>query len=108
MDLIEKRSRGHQAENLLRDPLLQEALREVGLAAHRAFERAKSDEELRTARQVLDAAERFVRMLRIAVGEGTAAARKIDDEMRQPSLISRSVRAVRNRNGEGMPWESAT
>ena len=108
MDLIDKKARGHDAARILDEPLLKEALREVGLAAHRAFERATSDEELRVARQTLDAAERFVRMLRIAVGEGAAATKRLERELRPQTAVSRAIRAVRERRQEGMPWENAS
>lgn len=107
MNDIEKKSRGHQAEALLKDELLQEAIRQVRYAAHRAFERAKGDEDaLRRAAYLLDAANDFQRFLTLAVSQGDAAAKKIDAEMSEGKIIRGIGRLVRNRAAEGMPWSA--
>lgn len=108
----ELRARGIQAQNLLKDDMLQEALREVAYAAHRAFEAAHGDLELvRQASNLLDAANRFQLVLRLAMEQGKAADKRLDREI-QGSRARRAMREarglVRNRNApaEGMPWRS--
>lgn len=103
----EQRARGIQAENLLKDEMLQEALREVAYAAHRAFEAAHGDPELvRRASQLLDAANQFRLTLQLAIVHGKAADKRLDREI-QGSAARRAMRGlVRNRNAPiaGMPW----
>jgi hypothetical protein len=108
----ELRARGIQAQNLMKDEMLQEAIREVAFAAHRAFESAHGDVELvRQASHLLDAANRFQLVLRLAMEQGKAADKRLDREI-QGGRARRAMREarvlVRNRNApvEGMPWRS--
>ena len=107
MTPIERKARGSRAANLLNDDMLQEALREVGYSAHRAFESAKTEAELVLAREMLRGAEAFVRVLRLAVEHGSAAAKQIDRELAvNDGLVANLMRRTRNR--EDMPWTRKT
>lgn len=109
MDAIEKQARGQQAANLLADELLQEAIREVRYAAHRAFERSGGDpEKLRRAADVLEAAAAFQRFLMAAASQGAAARKKIDAELQAGQFVRGIGRLVRNRDeiADRMPWGS--
>lgn len=110
MDDIERKARGQRAESLLRDDLLQEALREVRYAAHRAFEAAKGEpDKLARAAMQLEAAAEFHRFLILAATHGAAAAKKIDRELQGGGFVRGVGRLVRNRSdeAEGMPWSMA-
>lgn len=107
MNLIEKKARGTAASHLLKDEMLQEALREVRFAAHRAFERAQGDPNaLKRASDVLEAANTFQRILALAVSHGAAAAKEIDKSLDGGGFVRGIGRMVRNRDGEAddMPW----
>lgn len=110
MNALEKKARGQQADNLLKDALLAEALREVRFAAHRAFERAKGDpQKLDRAAMLLESAGDFQRFLTLAVKHGTAAGKEIDRELQGGGFVRGIGRMVRNRDeeAEGMPWHAA-
>lgn len=108
----ELRARGIQAQNLLNDDMLKDALREVAFAAHRAFESAHGDLELiRQASQLLDAANRFQLVLRLAMEHGKAADKRLDREIqggRARRAMREGVGLVRNRNTPvgDVPWRS--
>jgi hypothetical protein len=109
MNPIEKKTRGQQADILLRDEMLQEALREVRFAAHRAFEAAGNDtKKLSEASLQLLSANRFQRFLTLAVKQGAAAAKEIDRELQGGRFVRGIGRLVRNRDeeAEDMPWHS--
>lgn len=110
MNPIEKKARGQHAENLLRDEMLQEALRDVRYAAHRAFEKAGSDpEKLSRASLQLAAANDFHRFLKLAVSNGKAAAKEIDAELQGGRFVRGIGRLTRNRDdiAEDMPWTAS-
>lgn len=106
----EIRSRGIQAENLLKDEMLREALQQVMYAAHRAFEAAKGDpDKLRRASDLLEMAAEFRLYLQMAINQGRAVSKKIDAEM-QASKARRTIRGlVRNREAyaDEAPWSAA-
>lgn len=107
MDLIEKKARGTQAQNLLGDEMLQEALREVRYAAHRAFEHAKGDAvKLQRASDLLDSAASFQRFLTLALKHGQAAAKEIDRELQGGRFVRGIGKLVRDRaeDLEDLPW----
>lgn len=98
MNDVELKSRGVQAENLLADEMLREALNHVRYAAHRAFEKAKGDpEKLRRAADQLEAANDFHRYLILAVKNGAAAAKRIDRDLQGGSVVRGIGRLVRSR-----------
>lgn len=110
MNLIEKKTRGQNADNLLKDELLMEALRDVRYAAHRAFEKSNGDEErLKRAAFLLDAANDFHKFLVIAMKQGAAAAKEIDKELNGGAFVRGIGRLTRNRDqeAEDMPWHQA-
>lgn len=110
MNLLERRARGQQAEDLLKNELLQEALREVRFAAHRAFERAKGDaDQLARASAQLEAAHDFQTFLTLAAKHGSAAAKEIDKSMNEGKFVRGIGRLVRARDGiaDDMPWSAA-
>jgi hypothetical protein len=103
----EKKTRGSQAHVLLSDEMLQEALREVRFAAHRAFERSASAADREIAWHMLDSASRFERCLRLAVSQGAAASKQIDRELEREGMLERITgygRRARNRDLGSMPW----
>lgn len=107
---IEKKARGQQAENLLKDEMLKEALREVRFAAHRAFEQAGADPvKLARASAQLRAANDFQRFLTLAMKHGQAASKEIDRELSERQFVRGIGRLVRNRDeeAEDMPWHQA-
>lgn len=109
MNPVEKKARGHRADQLLRDDMLQEALREVRYAAHRAFERSQNAEDREIAWHMLDAANRFHRCLTLAAKHGAAAAKEIDKQHERGGFVRGIGRLVRNRDeaADGMPWSEA-
>ena len=110
MSPIERKARGVQAEALLKDDLLIEALREVRFAAHRAFESAHGDrEKLDRASRLLDAAADFQRFLMLAVKHGAAAAKEIDRDQQAGRFVRGIGRLVRSRDpiADEMPWRDA-
>lgn len=107
MTLPEIKARGEHAQNLLRDELLQEALRELQFAAHRAFEGAGSDaERLKMAADQLAAAKRFQMFFHRLVTAGKTAAKRIDAELQGGGFVRGIGRLSRNRDpiAEDMPW----
>lgn len=110
MNLIETKTRGTEAQNLLRNELLLEALKQVRYAAHRAFEQANGDDaKLRRASHLLDAANDLHRFLKIAISSGEAAAKQIDRELNEGRFVRGVGRLVRGRDSEAdtMPWSNA-
>ena len=109
MNEIEKKARGARADALLKDTMLQEALREVRFAAHRAFERSTSAADREMAWHMLDAASRFQRSLTLAVKHGSAAAKELDKQLERGGFVRGIGRLVRNRDetADGMPWSEA-
>ena len=110
MNLIEKQARGRQAENLLKDEMLMEAIREVRFAAHRAFERANGDEsKLIRAALLLDAANDLHKYLVVAMKNGAAASKELDKELNAGKIARGIGRLVRDRSdeAEGLPWHQA-
>jgi hypothetical protein len=107
MNLAEKKSRGLQAQSLLNDDLLKEALREVKFAAHRAFEKARDDEALRRAAYLLEASQSFHRFFVLAATQGAAAAKEIDRELNAGKFVRGVGRLTRNRDElmDDMPWD---
>lgn len=109
MNLLEKKTRGQQAETLLSDPLLAEALREVKFACHRAFERAYGDPvKLQRASDMLAAANDFHLYLRKALDAGKAAAKEIDRDLQGGRFVRGIGRMVRSREDEdeALPWSA--
>lgn len=110
MNPLEKKARGQQAENLLKDEMLQEALREVRYAAHRAFEMAKGDPlKLDRASRQWEAANDFQRFLTLAAKHGAAATKEIDRELQGGRFVRGIGRMTRNRDAEmdDMPWSNS-
>lgn len=104
-DPIKDKARGNQAAMLLRDEILQEALKEVRYVAHRAFETAAGDAaKLQRAADLLEAANAFQRHLIALMTMGEAATKKIDAEMNQGAILRGIGRRVRNREAVDMPW----
>lgn len=105
----ELRSRGIQAENLMRDDMLRDGLQQVMFAAHRAFEAAKGDpDKLLRASLLLEMAGEFRLYLQMAINQGRAADKRIDARL-QAGRARRAVRSlVRNRNpyADEAPWSS--
>lgn len=93
-------ARGARAKALLADELLQEAVREVSLAAHRLFEEAGSPEQLQRASDLLVSANHFARFLRSLVEAGQAEVNKRERE------IAKSKRVERDPILRGMAWRA--
>lgn len=109
MNPAELKARGQHAANLLKDETLQEALREVRYAAHRAFEAAGGDAaKLARASDLLEAANTFQRHLTAAMTRGKAAAKEIDRDLNSGKFIRGIGRLTRSRNelADDMPWSS--
>lgn len=110
MNDIDAKSRGVQAENLLADEMLRDALNHVRFAAHRAFERSDGDPaKLQRASDTLEAANAFHRYLVLAMKNGAAAAKRIDRDLQGGSVVRGIGRLVRSRRGStsGAPWSEA-
>ena len=69
--------RGLRAQALLSDQLIKEAMQETLLVAHRQFEAAVTDADLRAARDLLQSAYNFLQYLRGIVTVGQAESGKI-------------------------------
>lgn len=108
MNLIEKKAKGTQAQNLLSDEVLKDALRELSFATHRVWESSTDPEARERAWQQLDAANRFTRHLRALVEQGRQAAVQIEKELREPIHAKDGfLRRARSRVPEvDMPWHS--
>lgn len=107
MKLPEIKARGEHAQNLLRDELLQEALREIQFAAHRAFEAAGDDiGKLERASLQLAAAKSFQMFFHRLVTAGKTATKRIDAELQGGHFVRGIGRLARNRDpiAEDMPW----
>lgn len=87
---------------------MQDALRQLRYAAHRAFESAHGDaEKLKSASADLEAVNRFHRNLIIAIQDGKAASKKIDRELQGGRFVRGIGSLVRSRRPTdlGMPWD---
>lgn len=107
LTLLEQKARGQAAESLLENELLNEALLEIRHAAHRAFEKARGDEELlwRASAQ-LEASKQFHLFFLLLVKQGKAAAKQIDRELNKGQFVRGIGRLVRDRDplADEMPW----
>lgn len=109
MNDIEAKARGQQAEALLADEMLQDALKHIRYAAHRAFERAGGDPvKLQRAADQLEAAGAFQRYLVLAVKTGAAAAKRIDKDLQAGNVVRGLGSLVRSRRQrDAGPWSAA-
>ena len=73
-------TRGVRSLSVLTDPLIREALKAREAQAIVAFEAAKTDEELRKSREMLDAAKAFALYLRGIIGKGQAEATRAQQQ----------------------------
>lgn len=105
----QERARGIQAENLMRDEMLQEAMREMMFIAHRAFEAARGDPaKLQRASDLFAMAGDFQLYLTRLIAQGKAASNAIDREMQAGKTARTFHSLVRNRNArDDMPWSAA-
>ena len=92
--------RGARARQLLKDEMLQEALREVRYAAHRIFEDAKTPDQLRRASDLLESANYFERFLRSVAELGEAEIAKRERE------VARGKRVPASPLLAGMTWRA--
>lgn len=103
----ERKARGLRAKELLDDPLIKVALREVRFSAHRVLDKASGDiEKVKRAADLIEAANTFQRFLILAMKSGIAAAKELD-ALNNQGAIGRGIgRMVRNREreDEDIPW----